>query len=157
LYEEFVEKLSNPDIADNGVPEFLDKYNRIFQSFGSIDEAKMDLFKRIDIYSFGMIILFCVGSYLNYKRRSTIDEEYRELMMRLYAFVYKCCNQTERVVDINELIAEYQGIVAPVQKVAQSAIPPPVSSPIQVPTHPYPTRFQKTKGLVRMSPLKLHR
>lgn len=159
LYRQFVEKLSNPAIADNGVPAFLDKYNRIFQSFGTVGEAKNDLFKRIDIYSFGMIILLCVGSYFKYKRTTVIDEEYRELMMKLYNFVYKCCNQTERVADINELIAEYEGIVNPVETVAPVVVQPPEPEPAPPapPAQPLHSYLLRSMGLVRQSPLALHR
>ena len=159
-YEQFVQKLSNPAIADNGVPAFLDKYNRIFQSFGTVGEAKDDLFKRIDIYSFGMIILFCVGSYLKYKRTSVIDEEYRDLMMKLYNFVYKCCNQTERVADINELIAEYQGILNPVETAAPEPEPEPEPVPLAPPAPPAQPLHRyllRSMGLLRQSPLALHR
>ena len=141
-YDEFVQKLSYPSIVDNGVPDFLGKYNAIFQGFATVGEAKMDLFKRIDIYSFGMLILLCVGSYVKYKNKSLIDEEIRELMMKLYAFVYKCCNQTERVVDINEIIDEYQSIVNPVEPPTPPPAPPapPAAAPAPpaAPTPPQP-------------------
>jgi hypothetical protein len=154
-YEQFVEKLSNPAIADNGVPAFLDKYNRIFQSFGTVGEAKNDLFKRMDIYSFGMIILNCVGSYLNYKQTSVIDEEHQELMMKLYAFVYKCCDQTERVADINQLIVEYEGILNPVETVAPVVVqlpePEPEPAPPAPPAQPLHRYLLRSMGLVRES------
>jgi hypothetical protein len=156
-YEQFVEKLSNPAITNNGVPAFLDKYNRIFQSFGTVGEAKNDLFKRMDIYSFGMIILNCVGSYLNYKQTSVIDEECRELMMKLYAFVYKCCDQTERVADINQLIAEYQSIVNPAETVAPDVVQLPEPVALAPPAEPLHRYLLRSMGLVRESPIKLRR
>ena len=163
-YNEFVQKLSDPSIADNGVPDFLGKYNAIFQGFATVSEAKMDLFKRIDIYSFGMIILLCVGSYVKHKNKSLINEEIRELMLKLYTFVYKCCNQTERVVDINEIIDEYQGIVNPVEAVTPAPTPAPDPEPEPAPPAPPAPPAQslhryllRSMGLVRQSPLALHR
>jgi len=156
-YNEFVQKLSDPSIADNDVSDFLDKYNTIFQGFATVSEAKMDLFKRIDIYSFGMLILLCVGSYLKHKNKSLIDEEIRELMMKLYAFVYKCCNQTERVVDINEIIDEYQSIVKPGEPLPPAPAPPaaPAPAPAPAPTPPQPLHryLLRSLGLGRQSPI----
>jgi hypothetical protein len=74
------------------------------------DELKLDLFKRIDIYSFGIMVLEVIYNYIN-ENNEKIDESLRTMIMELYDFVEKCCIQTERCADINTLVTEYESII----------------------------------------------
>ena len=98
------------------VQPFLEKYNRIFQSFSSPEELKMDLFKRIDIYSFGMLILLCISMFysnvIDFKRPVLPDNlNLRNVLINLIKIVDECCDQKERVVDINKIIADYEAVL----------------------------------------------
>jgi serine/threonine protein kinase len=87
-------------------------FNKIFtNAFNDIDEFKMDLFKRIDIYSFGIMILYCIKQYLNSARNPTRNESVNEKIVKLYEIVFDCCYQKERVADINIIIETYKDIV----------------------------------------------
>lgn len=87
-------------------------FNEIFtRTFNDIGEFKMDLFKRIDIYSFGIMILYCIRQYLNSARNPTRSASVNEKIVKLYEIVFVCCYQKERVADINIIIDYYKGIV----------------------------------------------
>ena len=107
-----------------GVPnyeQFLKEFNDIFTTkskFTDINEFKMDLFKRIDIYGIGTIIMECINGYLYYiakkKENDTntiIGEDIREIIIKIYKIIHDCCYQGERVANIDEIISEYEKIV----------------------------------------------
>ena len=97
-----------PSYRDLG--QFVAGFNNIFTTeFTDINEFKMDLFKRIDIYSFGIIILQCIKKYLAVE--TTMNKNKREKMVELYIIVNKCCYQSNRVADINEIVVLYEDIV----------------------------------------------
>jgi len=88
--------------------------NEMFISeFKDIAEFKLDLFRRIDIYSFGIIILQCIEKFLKSDDsiRLRNNEEFCKKMIELYGIVYQCCDQKERVADINEIIDVYTAVV----------------------------------------------
>ena len=117
INKNIIKTLNDPNFSVNqNYNDFLEKFNTIFQNFENIDTLKMDLFKRIDIYGFGMIILECIGMYLDYKNKQTnndiiISEDIREIILKLYEIIYKCCYQGERVANFDEIIKEYISIV----------------------------------------------
>lgn len=101
----FVKKNYNNLMIDT-IPTFNEMFTTTFKD---IDEFKMDLFKRIDIYSFGIMILESINKYL--KSALPMTDNTRETIMNLYVIAYKCCYQEERVADINIIIELYKNTV----------------------------------------------
>jgi len=100
-------------IDDNEVLlEIIEYFNQMFiDKFKDINEFKMDLFKRIDVYSFGIMILQCICQYLDINNNKIEDPVFCEKMIKLYGIVYKCCYQMKKVADINEIIYLYREVV----------------------------------------------
>ncbi len=95
------------------VDKKLRSFNRIFQKIKNeqgIDALKLDIFKRIDIYSFGMMVLGAIENYIS-KKKTVIHETLRAIIMQLYNFAYNCCIQTEKCADINVLVSQYENII----------------------------------------------
>jgi len=94
--------------------DIIEEFNSmVISEFTDINEFKMDLFKRIDIYSFGILILQCISRYLNKNYRTVIDDpKFCEKMIELYGIIKKCCYQKERVANINEIIPVYKAVVS---------------------------------------------
>ena len=98
--------------------QFLTDFNTIFQKFENIESLKMDIFKRIDIYGIGTIIMECINGYLYYiakkKENDTntiIGEDIREIIIKIYEIIHDCCYQGKRVANIDEIIEKYETIV----------------------------------------------
>ena len=113
-------------IHDNGMDNskigsmnaFFAKFNTIFTSFESEEEMKLDLFKRIDIYSFGIMVLCVIKQYIVLIRKSkSVTYAKLDYIHELYIFVNICCNQREHVVNINDLVILYDGILQFISKV----------------------------------------
>lgn len=126
-YDEFNDMLKIiRHIHDNGMDNskigsmnaFFAKFNTIFTSFESEEEMKLDLFKRIDIYSFGIMVLYVIKQYIVLIRKSkSVTYAKLDYIRELYIFVNICCNQREHVVNINELVILYDGILKIISKV----------------------------------------
>jgi serine/threonine protein kinase len=114
--EEIKDSLIDQKILNNidVLRSIIQKFNKMFISeFKDIAEFKLDLFKRIDIYSFGIIILQCIEKFLksDYSIRLRNNEDFCKKMIELYRIVGQCCDQKERVADINEIIDGYSAVV----------------------------------------------
>ena len=79
------------------------------------DELKLDLFKRIDIYSFGIMVLEVIYNYINRNHRM-MNKDLRKMIVQLYDFVEVCCIQTEKCADIDELVKRYEKIITDYDK-----------------------------------------
>ena len=93
---------------------FLDKFNTIFSSFDSEEEIKLDLFKRIDIYSFGIMVLYVIKKFIVClsKKKELIIQDRLNYIYDLYHFVNVCCcYQNEKVVSIDDLVFVYDKIL----------------------------------------------
>jgi hypothetical protein len=92
---------------------FLDKFNTIFSSFDSEEEMKLDLFKRIDIYSFGIMVLYVIKKFIVClsKKKELIIQDRLDYIYDLYHFVNVCCYQYEKVVSIDDLVFAYDAIL----------------------------------------------
>jgi serine/threonine protein kinase len=90
--------------------DFLINFNEVFsdKNFSSVKELKMDLFKRIDVYSFGILILECILGYLDFIKNDEIDENTRKLILEFYEIAYQCCYQDKKVANINDIIQKYE-------------------------------------------------
>lgn len=127
-FPEFIKYLTQ---QPQQLTDFLTKYNRIFSyptkkeskmdsNFLTKEESKMDLFKRIDIYSFGILLLSCISGFYKFKNNQLITKSTRNILMRCYRFVDKCCDQKDKVANIDELVEEYK----------QISIPTPAPAPV---------------------------
>jgi len=92
---------------------FLDKFNTIFSSFDSEEEMKLDLFKRIDIYSFGIMVLYVIKQFIVClsRKKELIIQDRLDYIYDLYHFVNVCCSQYEKVVNIDQLVFAYDAIL----------------------------------------------
>jgi hypothetical protein len=92
---------------------FLDKFNTIFSSFDSEEHMKLDLFKRIDIYSFGIMVLYVIKKFIMClsKKKELIIKDRLDYIYDLYHFVNVCCYQYEKVVSIDDLVFAYDAIL----------------------------------------------
>jgi len=93
--------------------DFLINFNEVFsdKNFSSIEELKMDLFKRIDVYSFGILILECILGYLDFVKNDEIDENIRKIILEFYEIAYKCCYQDKKVANIDDIIQKYETVI----------------------------------------------
>jgi serine/threonine protein kinase len=98
---------------DTQLQRIIPVFNEMFiNTFKDIDEFKMDLFKRIDIYSFGIMILDCIRKYLSLSdAQKQMDDSKRENIIKLYEIVFDCCYQKKRVADIDTIISNYETLV----------------------------------------------
>ena len=107
---------------DVDITGFLNNFNRQLASGKfkdnnevNMDLVKIDLFKRIDIYSFGIIILYSIGQF--YKKRILNADELKKndktktVLMRLYEIVEMCCIQREVVAKIDDIVTQYSDLV----------------------------------------------
>jgi len=112
IKKRIIQTLRNPNSNPNyHHSNFLKDFNTIFQNFENIESLKMDIFKRIDIYGIGTIIMECIYSYLRYTKKKDIDKDIREIIIKLYEIIYDCCYQGKRVANIDEIIEKYEKIV----------------------------------------------
>jgi len=97
-------------IEENLLDDTFDKFNAIFQKFESLEEVKLDIFKRIDVYSFGILVLSCIHNYLLWKKRQVnkkIAKRPRNMILKLFDIVYMCCKQNETVANIDDIVNQY--------------------------------------------------
>lgn len=88
----------------------ISKYNEIMSSFDNDEELKVDLLKRVDIYSLGIMIQGSIIRLLfNYKDK--LDEDEEQLLINFLDLVIDCCEQRERAADINEITRKWAKIL----------------------------------------------
>jgi serine/threonine protein kinase len=93
--------------------DFFINFNEVFsdKNFSSVEELKLDLFKRIDVYSFGILILECILGYLDFVKNDEIDENNRKIILELYEIAYQCCYQDKKVANIDDIIQKYETVL----------------------------------------------
>jgi serine/threonine protein kinase len=79
---------------------YLQKYNSI------VENGKVDLLKRCDIYSFGIMLLRMIYWHNWHNIKSHYNKNGELFLFKLYQVAFYCCNQTETCPDIN-LIVKY--------------------------------------------------
>lgn len=89
----------------------INYYSDIFKDFSTIEEFKMDLFKRIDVYSFGILILGILRLFVVRYNDQVIPVNIRRLMIILYEIAYVCCYQDDVVSNIDAIIPRYDAIL----------------------------------------------
>ena len=107
--------------------------NKLMTSYANMAEAKMDLLKRVDIYSLGLVILNCVGEYIKYKKKYAEQVLKPDVIIELYELVYLCCNQDVNQCPYIDYIAEeYDRILTELRPVS-TPVPTPVATPVPTP------------------------
>jgi len=95
---------------------YLKRWNSHFQSKKSMMEVKLDLYKRIDIYSLGMIILPVINMFTSKIEHAaarkkvtdpTIAQELNSIVFSFYKIIEKCCVQVEFPPSIDEICQDY--------------------------------------------------
>lgn len=109
-------KMQFGELDIENIKTHLSEFNKFFaeSSFKSRLDLKLDLFKRCDIYSFGIIVLACIENATKILKSSMIEKT-QTLLTNLFKFVWMCCYQDKKVKDINELVAFWkENIVFPI-------------------------------------------
>jgi hypothetical protein len=107
LTQKFIDFIHNrhpeQDVVSIEVDEFLNQQKRIVDKIG-----KEGLLKRIDIYSFGMMILFSIHNLIkNMKNKENADVTntiFQYYLFGLYRLAFYCCYQTENTPDIDYIV-----------------------------------------------------
>ena len=113
-YPKFTEKYHDDDRflealkAPKTLP-LIETYNTWINSFDSDEEAKIDLLKRVDIYSLGIMIITSINRYFG--RSRTLRSNEREFIMKLVDIAGECCIQNERTADINAITSKWEALV----------------------------------------------
>lgn len=113
--------------------DFIDEFNGYFQAFPTVEAAKLDIFKRIDIYSFGILILSCIHGYVSWKNTQPdkiIVPDIRELMLKLYKIAYDCCIQLDKCSDFNKIVKDYIDIIRPLISTLLPDLDPSIINPM---------------------------
>ena len=103
-YKEILEIMGNYNKLFRGsqdVKNFLKKYRFIY---GDI----IDFYKRIDIYSFGIMLLQSLDIAINKKIITTQQEQ---MIVELTEIIYRCCIQKENCENINDIVVDFEKIV----------------------------------------------
>jgi len=116
--------------SENDETELTTKVNKYLQEFDKIIEkiGKEGLLKRVDIYSFGIIILnnIMILSYClkdTYKIKINITKTpIKYYLYKLYQIVFYCCYQTENNPDIDLIVNYYETIMSIFDMVTDNAV-----------------------------------
>lgn len=109
-------KMQFGELDIENIKTHLSEFNKFFaeSSFNSRLDLKLDLFKRCDIYSFGIMVLACIENAKKILKSSMIEKT-QTLLTNLFKFVWMSCYQDKKVRDINELVAFWkENIVLPI-------------------------------------------
>jgi len=87
---------------NKNVNTYLQEYTSIVQKNG-----KIDLLKRCDIYSFGLMILRMIF-WCNYYSE---DPNFELFLFRLYEIAFYCCNQIQTCPDINLIVKNLESLI----------------------------------------------
>ena len=106
LYRQLKNK-SNPNIN-----KFFKEMNDIRKLNYDIspEQAKLDLFKRVDIYSFGIVLLQCINNFL-ILHRENLNIEQSNFLINLMNIVFLCCYQDNTAPNINDITKQLESLV----------------------------------------------
>jgi hypothetical protein len=103
-YKEILEIMGNYNKlfrSSQDVKNFLDNYKYVY---GDI----IDFYKRIDIYSFGIMLLQSLDIAINKKIITTQQEQ---MIAELSEIIYRCCVQKESCENIDDIVVDFEKIV----------------------------------------------
>lgn len=119
--------------------DFIDEFNGYFQAFPTVEAAKLDIFKRIDIYSFGILILSCINGYVSWKNTQPdkiIVPDIREFMLKMYKIAYDCCIQLDKCSNFNKIVDDYIDVIRPLISTILPGLDPSIIPPLLPPSPP---------------------
>lgn len=143
-YPTTIKELNSMHLENNSIPlqkndpnystqEFIKKNNKIVESFVNSDEAKRDIYKRNDIYAFGILLLYHIQILHVVEQqiptKTGVKHQYiLNIYKELSEIIYLCCvqdrrSQTEiaeniinekcKVIDINLICRKYADLIRP--------------------------------------------
>ena len=91
------------------VTDIIEKYNNILAEHFDIStiSPKLDFFKRIDVYSLGILLLRCIRNFIKFNKTILTDKECK-ILLNFIHLVYSCCIQKENVADINVIVNDWE-------------------------------------------------
>ncbi|MBA42792.1 MAG: hypothetical protein CMF62_02145 [Magnetococcales bacterium] len=93
----------------------LNRMNRDFLSYPNKESIKKDILKRVDVYSFGIMIIMLVGNYLK-KKRDIMTSSIKNLIFEMYKLAFLACEYNKYGVDINTILSKYENIMLDFKK-----------------------------------------
>jgi hypothetical protein len=127
----------------------IELYNTYPSKFSSVEEFKIDILKRIDLYSFGIILAQIFTRIMNI--HSFMNIPISDKLLGLYGgfykvIIYNFCYQQERVVNIDLSVNTYWDMIDELNNIIKEEIsyltPAPVPVPVSVPV---PVTTEKRK------------
>jgi serine/threonine protein kinase len=103
----------NEEFMLNATRSLVKKFNTYFNNITDDQLLKEDLFKRTDIYSFGIFILVSLTHFLKTVKLYKIDLNSfeRNFILELYNFINLSCYQSAKCIDINLIFQEFKKII----------------------------------------------
>jgi len=83
--------------------------------------TKLDLFKRIDVYSLGILLLDCIRKFIEFNK-NTLSTKENELLNNFINIAYTCCIQNEQVADINIIEKDWSSYLLDIKSISSPDI-----------------------------------
>lgn len=86
-------KSDDTNTDKQNVNKTLNYFDNIFNKFEDEQDKKINIFQRVDLYSFGIVIYQALFSILkkNHKHRIILSEQERNYVIKLVIIIYLCC------------------------------------------------------------------
>ena len=112
----FMQKYNDPDEFKNRVRRkdlsILNQIKEMHSWFEhkSEDQQKLNLLKRVDIYSLGILLLECINPFIS-ATSTIIPREICSIILNIFDVAYFCCFQEPDCVSIDEVVYRYDALL----------------------------------------------
>ena len=92
----------------------ISQYNTIVKYLNdkySPEEVKIQLYKRVDIYAFGILLLETTKCFIERTTPKAITSENLNIIKEIYKLGFECCYQHLETPDINTIMERLTAIV----------------------------------------------
>lgn len=94
------------------IERFLNKFNKYFDKIKQREgkeQVKQNILKRLDLYSFGVVLMEVIKNVIQYHREMDIklNKSNRKIIMQLYEIIFSCCYQKLEIPNIKVIINQY--------------------------------------------------
>jgi serine/threonine protein kinase len=94
------------------IDKFLNKFNKYFEELRQKegkDQVKQNILKRLDLYSFGVVLMEVIKNIIQYYREMNFqfNKSNKVIIMQLYNIIFLCCYQKLEMPNIEEIINQY--------------------------------------------------
>ena len=129
LFEQQLLKRDNPEL-EAGLAFFNGVIGYNHSIFGG-DESKVkeNLYKRVDVYAFGILILETLRYFTIYAKDNTINKSKLPFMKELYEIAFTCCYQDIETPDINVLMDQLSKSIENMEDILLATATPPSATP----------------------------